>query len=224
MSTFLKSFAKPFAAAVLMALAPVFSGAAPLLANPELPAEPVALFKLASKKSAKPAPDYLVGTVGVELFVTELSSMKVGEKARMTLPNGVAYEIVLDRIDRHAEGDFSWVGHVDGHQHNMPVVVTLGTEGTYGTIDTPEGRFGIIPGEGHDWLFDASMSTLWYDRPAGTTDAMVPDLPHGLREGRSRLPRHHGDARHADHHRCPVRDGARLRERAWRRRPARARA
>lgn len=171
---------KTLIAATALVLAAPYALGAPVTAETLPGAEPVALFKLASKKSAKPAPDYLVGTVGVELFVTELSAMKAGDKARMTLPNGIGYDVVLDRLERHDNGDFSWIGHMLGQEKNMPVIVTMGASGSYATIDTPEGRFGIIPGEGHDWLFDAQMSAMWHDRPAGQTDAMIPELPAGM--------------------------------------------
>ncbi len=173
----MSSLLKPLAVATALALGSTLGVAAPLLADNLPDAQPVPLFKLASKKSAKPAPDYLVGTVGVEVFVEELAAMSAGQKARMTLPNGVGYDLVMERVVRHPEGDVSWVGHVEGHARNMPVVVTMGAEGTYGSMETPDGRFGIIPGAGHDWLFDASMSTMWHDRPAGETDAKVPRLP-----------------------------------------------
>jgi hypothetical protein len=130
-------------------------------------------------------PDRFVGTLPVEFDAAALGAMSVGETASFALPNGHSYEAILDRIDHHDNGDISWVGHLVGASNDQLVMVTMGANGTYGTFTLPDGNWGVIPGTGHDWLFDADVSQLFVDRTA-ITDARIP--PQSI------LPRSKSDA------------------------------
>ena len=147
---------------------------AALAAAPATDAFAMDLFKPATVAKSVAAPsDRFVGTLPVEFDAAALGAMAPGETASFRLPNGHDYEAVLDRIDQHENGDISWVGHLAGQSIDQLVIVTMGASGTYASFTLPDGNWGVIPGEGHDWLFDADASQLFVDR-SRVTDAMIP--------------------------------------------------
>ena len=147
-----------------------------------LPASGADFFKPAtlSKASVLP-PENLVGTVPVQLNSDALSTMAPGDVIDMALPNGKSWAIAFDRSELHANGDLSWFGHLRDLNADYTVSATLGASGSYASILTPDGEFRVMPGGANDWLFDADQSLLYVNRPAGTTDAMVPALSLGPR-------------------------------------------
>jgi hypothetical protein len=119
-------------------------------------------------KEAKAAPDFLVGTTPVGFDVEGMLAMRPGDVADFALPNGKQYDVVLDRIDSHDNGDRSWIGHLASGTRDDLVIFTLGGNGTYGSLTVPEGNWRVMPGGGHDWLFDADASGISIDRSAET--------------------------------------------------------
>ena len=153
--------------------------AAPFLAAPSHALE---LFtRVPVSKAAKPAPENLVGTTAIVFNAAELGAMKPGETAWIGMPNGRRYEIALDRLDRHDNGDISWIGHVAAETPDQLVIVTMGGSGTYATFTLPDGNWGAVPGESNDWLFDADFSNLHIDRSEPTDVRIPPDLLNSAR-------------------------------------------
>jgi hypothetical protein len=146
------------------------------------PAHALELFtRVPVSKAARPAPENLVGSTAIEFNPSELGAMKPGETAWIDMPNGRRYEITLDRLDQHDNGDLSWVGHVAGESADQLVVVTMGSAGTYATFTLPDGNWGAVPGDANDWLFDADVSDLYIDR-SEATDARIPqELVNAIR-------------------------------------------
>lgn len=130
-------------------------------------------------KATTPAPEYLYSTLPVTLNAEALSAMAPGDAADLALPNGKTYRVVLTRTESHANGDLSWIGRLEGFGPEMAVIATMGANGSYAEIQTPDGPYGVVPGGAHDWLFDVSLSQLHQARPAGQTDALVPPLELG---------------------------------------------
>lgn len=147
-----------------------------------LPAFGADFFKSAirSKATILP-PENLVGTVAVHLDAEALSSMVPGDFIDLALPNGKSWAVTFDRSEMHANGDLSWFGHLRDTNPDFTVSATMGANGSYATILTPDGEFGVVPGGANDWVFDVGMSMLFLDRPAGETDARIPPLPLGPR-------------------------------------------
>ncbi len=145
-----------------------------------LPASATDFFKPANRsKATTPAPDYLYSTIPVSLNAEALAAMAPGDSADLALPNGKTYRAILIRTETHANGDLSWIGRLEGQGADMAVIATMGANGSYAEIQTPDGTFGVVPGGAHDWLFDSALSQLHQARPAGQTDARIPPISTG---------------------------------------------
>jgi hypothetical protein len=84
---------------------------------------------------------------------------------------------VLDLSQAHGGGISSWVGRVKGADASNRVIVTSGPGGSFGVIDTPDGSYRIIPGDGHDWLVDMTQEQLYLPMIDLGNDAVMPP-PH----------------------------------------------
>lgn len=73
----------------------------------------------------------------------QMRLMKPGEEARLVIADSVDTTLVLDRLVEHANGDFSWVGHLKATGQDFRVAVTQGAQGAVGEIRTPAGRYLI---------------------------------------------------------------------------------
>ncbi len=146
--------------------------AAALFATFPAAAAPSLFTRVPAPKSTA-APEHLVGTVAVAFDAAALGAMAPGESVSFSLPNGNTYDAVLDRLEKHADGDITWVGRIANGTSDQLVLVTLGAAGTYATFTLPDGNWGAVPGTGVDWIFDADFSHLHVDR-SGATDVKVP--------------------------------------------------
>jgi hypothetical protein len=139
-------------------------------------ANAVALFTiLPAAKSAGPPP-LLESAVPIRMDVDAIASAQPGTTFDTTLPNGRVATVRIVRIERHENGDVSWVGSVaDPGRDDLASVGTTGAHGTYAQIETADGTWGIAPsGQGFDWLFDKSATDPKLPPRARADDAAIP--------------------------------------------------
>lgn len=102
-----------------------------------------------------------------------LEAMKPGETLPMVLPTGT-YDLVYDNRVTHDNGDFSWIGYLRDDGITYRATVTMGANGSYGQISTPEGLFRIEPVDANDWLVDVGAAKLDQPKDGDPDDAPPP--------------------------------------------------
>jgi len=78
---------------------------------------------------------------------------------RLTTPDGRLLDVVYDRHVEHASGDWTWIGHLAGHE-GVQTVLTIGAEAVFGSIGQDVGLpLRLTMRDGAAWLVetDAAM-------------------------------------------------------------------
>jgi hypothetical protein len=127
---------------------------AALCANVALAAAPPVLTPLPHLAGQKASAIGKSQAFPVRFNAQALHGMEIGAEAHLALPNGKRWPITFDRFERHEGGIASWVGQVSGLGKDYRVIVTTGPSGSFGSINTPDGEYRLVPGEGHDFLID----------------------------------------------------------------------
>src|SRR5688572_18506571 len=110
----------------------------------------------------------------VRFNTDEMLALKAGDSVQLTLPSAITRPVVVERIQSHGGGITSWVGYFRERGRSNRVIVTTGPAGSYGVIDSPDGTYRIIPGDGHDWLVDMTQEQLYLPIPAPKNDERIP--------------------------------------------------
>ena len=76
------------------------------------------------------------------------------------LPDGRRYRVEGARAVTHANGDISYSGSVAGYGANYPVLLTVGHEASFGSWQTPQGRFELETFGEQGWLLDTGHPQL----------------------------------------------------------------
>lgn len=95
----------------------------------------------------------------IKVDAARLAAMQKGERLTMSLPSG-DYAVVYDNLFHHENGDFTWVGYVDGAGRGYRVIITSGSEGSLGQIVTPDGTYSVELEDGRNWLVEIGSSGL----------------------------------------------------------------
>ena len=110
----------------------------------------------------------------VRFNAEQMLRLAPGEAIQLALPNAISREVVFERSQSHGGGISSWVGYFRERGRSNRVIVTSGPGGSYGVIDSPDGTYRIIPGDGHDWLVDMTQEQLSLPLPAVKNDERIP--------------------------------------------------
>lgn len=108
----------------------------------------------------------------VQFSPVKLESLQVGDRVAIDITEAnTAYEVVIDRIQKHDYDSVSWYGHIDGNDgQRYQVSFTRGETLTVGGIDTPAGNFQLQAHDDAGWI--ASSGSLF--ETGGETDAVYP--------------------------------------------------
>ncbi len=93
----------------------------------------------------------------VALPTERMKEMQLGEKVNLTLPCG-QFAVVHDKVFHHPNGDVTWAGHLETAGQTYRVIVTMGSQGNYGQVVTPEGMYNLDIEGGRTWLVDANAT------------------------------------------------------------------
>ena len=104
----------------------------------------------------------------------QFTRMAVGDKLKIPVPqSSLSYEMSIEQVGRHANGDKSLKGHLT-NQPQYAVVVTEGRSSTYATINTPDGSFMLEAQQEQGWLVAANDLDSLID--PNLTDYQIPDI------------------------------------------------
>ena len=133
----------------------------------------------------------------VRFEMDALRALKPGAEVELTLPNGRKHAFVFDLLRDHGQGIVSWVGYArEGDaRRKLRAIVTRGPDGTFGTIQTPEGELRIVPGRGNDWLVDMAAESKHLPEVDLAADGLAPPPPS---KALARKPAALGTAEYAD--------------------------
>jgi len=97
---------------------------------------------------------------------------RAGARLRLALPGGGALEVDLGLVQSHANGDRTLHGHalrdspIGGHVH-----LTVGEQGLFGHLSTPDGRFQVLTDAAGSWLIHLDDPRLTVDGECGVDHA-----------------------------------------------------
>lgn len=77
----------------------------------------------------------------------------VGDDVAMPMLNGEKVVMEVQSVTTSPNGDFSWAGHLKGHDDDYPVTMTYGAHSTFATITTPQGSYTMESVNGVGWLY-----------------------------------------------------------------------
>jgi len=118
-----------------------------------------------------------------------LFGMAIGSEAVMSRPGRrPAYAIVYDRVENHQSGNKTWIGHLRDYGENYRVVITSGSEGSWGRILTPDGERIVGTQSGQEWLVDANAAGLSEFIPEMDDGLIPPDAAERIAAARKSAP------------------------------------
>lgn len=125
--------------------------------------------------TAKIAPRHLSGLAAqpVRFNASVLFDLPLQSEVFLTLPQGRRYVVINDRRVEHASGNRSWIGYLKEEGIDFRIVITVGEQGSYGRLLTPEGTYLLEAGTEHEWLVDVNASGLVAPQQQ-ETDAVIP--------------------------------------------------
>jgi Metallo-peptidase family M12B Reprolysin-like len=88
-----------------------------------------------------------------------LKNMALGDVLPLSLPAG-QFNVVHDNIIFGKNGDFTWIGYLEGITPKKRVIISFGNNDSFGRILTPEGVFRVETSAGVDWLVDVDSAGL----------------------------------------------------------------
>ena len=108
----------------------------------------------------------------IQFSPVKLESLQPGDMVKLDITEAnTAYEVVIDRIEKHDYDSISWYGHIDGNDgQRYQVSFTRGETLTVGGIDSPSGHYQLQAHDDAGWI--ASSGSLF--ETSGETDAIYP--------------------------------------------------
>lgn len=76
-----------------------------------------------------------------------------GEKISLPLPGAEIVTVTIKSSESHANGDYTWRGHLDNFGNDYPVVTTYGKNSVFSTITTPKGSYTLEVINGQGWIY-----------------------------------------------------------------------
>jgi peptidyl-Asp metalloendopeptidase len=94
-------------------------------------------------------------------------------RLRVTTPAGQLLDVRYDRHVEHGSGDWTWIGHVEGHPEQQ-TILTFGADAAFGTIAQPNGLpLRLTVRDRASWVVETDASKIALIRNAATR----PDRP-----------------------------------------------
>jgi peptidyl-Asp metalloendopeptidase len=87
---------------------------------------------------------------------------------RITTPAGQMLDVRYDRHVEHGSGDWTWIGHVEGHPEQQ-TILTFGADAAFGTIAQPSGLpLRLTVRDRASWMVETDASKVALIRNAAT--------------------------------------------------------
>lgn len=95
------------------------------------------------------------GHYRVQLDATVGDAFLPPPKFRLSLPNGVQYEVIQDNRMVHPSGSVTWSGYLEAYGNDYRVMITTQQGRSFGRILTPDGELRIESDESGTWLINS---------------------------------------------------------------------
>src|SRR5688572_10470270 len=96
------------------------------LASFSAAAAPQLLLPVAGTKSSDNAPGVVTQAHRVAFNRATMETLTAGQEVELALPNGTRHIIVFERIERHGEGIFTWLGTYKDSPQKLRTLITTG--------------------------------------------------------------------------------------------------
>lgn len=117
--------------------------------------------------------EFVDGRQFIELDSLKIETLMPGDQVNVQVDkNAKAYEVIIDRIEKHDYNSISWYGHIQGDDgQKYSVSFTRGEHLTVGGLDTPDGHY-VLQGHGEKgWI---ASSQLLFKADTSVSDAIHP--------------------------------------------------
>lgn len=105
----------------------------------------------------------------------QLSRLRSGDQLILPIPQlNTSYQMQVDVVGRHPNGDKSLKGHLVNTAKRYSVVMTRGENATFATINTPNGSFMLEAAGDDGWIM--SLAELDYMIDPNLDDSRIPDI------------------------------------------------
>ncbi|MBU6952577.1 hypothetical protein [Hahella sp. HN01] len=86
----------------------------------------------------------------------KLESLMPGDEMEVpVLPQNATYQMVVDRVESHGDGNVTWYGHLKDFEQDNQVSFTRGENLTYGGVTTPEGLYVVEARGDKGWIVNS---------------------------------------------------------------------
>ena len=104
----------------------------------------------------------------------EIANLAIGDRVQLPVPQtGQEYEMSVEEVGRHQNGDKSLKGHLVKNP-DYTVVMTEGRSATFATINTPDGSFVLEAAGPQGWML--SMNDLDAMVDPNLVDYQIPEI------------------------------------------------
>ena len=168
-----------------LALAALPADSRPIEEGATLPSKSFFLPSARAKAKSTPtarAPAVVSAAAPVLFNRDEMLALAPGDEILLAVPGATPHTVVFQMAQSHGDGIDSWIGYVKARGNDNRVILTTGPAGSYGVIDTPDGSYRIVPGDGHDWLVDMTAEQLHIPIPEREPNDGFP-IPPGAKAG-----------------------------------------
>ncbi|MBK8739751.1 MAG: Ig-like domain-containing protein [Betaproteobacteria bacterium] len=139
-------------------------------------AAPHALWRLDAATESVKAASRNPGVHPITFEPQALTDWVVGESGDLALPGGRLYQIQADRVEEHSSGNRTWIGKFDVAGKTYVAVLTYGSAGMAGEVQTPDGPVLVTTEDSQVVLIDTAAAG-WRLLEMVESDAMVQPPP-----------------------------------------------
>ncbi|OQK17474.1 hypothetical protein AU255_06235 [Methyloprofundus sedimenti] len=125
---------------------------------------PEDLFNYSENNVLQKIPDHLKklpdgSVIRINFNKSMLKNMVLGDALPLSLPIG-QFNVIHDNFVSDKNGDFTWIGYIEGAFPKSRVILTFDNNHSFGRIQTPYGVFRVETSAGVDWLVDVEGAGL----------------------------------------------------------------
>lgn len=130
-------------------------------------ADPLALWQFTTTQASSPTAQ---ASRAVQINASALANLQTGSEFTINLSNTAPLTAVLKQTISHSSGNKTIVAQLKGYDSAYSLVLTTGSQGSFGDLRSPDGEYQILSNNGQDWIVDLKASGL---SPAANQDRSI---------------------------------------------------
>lgn len=130
-------------------------------------ADPLALWQFTTTQASSPTAQ---ASRAVQINASALANLQNGSEFIINLGNTAPLTAVLKQTISHSSGNKTIVAQLKGYDSAYSLVLTTGSQGSFGDLRSPDGEYQILSNNGQDWVVDLKASGL---SPAANQDRSI---------------------------------------------------